>query len=84
MNETCKYGILWKKWLGGFAAFVWIVGTYVGLLIGAVLAATFWARAEGGGRAAAAFMGVLLASAMHWLLFTAVQYGQLKRLNEKQ
>ena len=34
--------------------------------------------------AAGAALGVVMASGVHWILFTFIEHGQIKNMNEKQ
>lgn len=84
MNEKREYGILWRKWLGGFASVVWIVGTYLGLLVVIVAMGTAFGKGTPRPELTGAVAGVFLATALHWMLFSMIEHGEIKRMNEKQ
>ena len=84
MNEKPKYGILWKKWLGTFAAIIWIVGTYIGLLLGIVVLGASTAKGTVNPHVEGAVAGVLFATFLHWMLFAMIEHGHIKSLNEEK
>ena len=84
MNEKREYGILWRKWLGGFATVVWIVGTYFGLLAVIVVMGTASGKGTLRPELTGAVAGVLLASLLHWMLFSMIEHGHIKRMNENE
>ena len=81
-TEKRVVGIMWSKWLVNFATVVWIVATYLVLLIACVLMA--WNVASEGKHCvfAGALFGVVFATFLHWLLFTFIEHGEIKRLNK--
>jgi hypothetical protein len=84
MNEKKTYGILWEKWLCGFATIMWVLATYLAVLAGVVWLARHMAWGTPHEAWATAVFAVILCSGFHWILFTAVEHGQIKRMNEKQ
>lgn len=84
MNEQGKYGILWGKWLGGFAAFVWIAATYLALLAGIVMLGVSFAKDTARPDVAGALAGVFLSSMFHWMVFSGIEHGHIKHMNNRQ
>ena len=84
MNDKSKYGILWKKWLGGFVAIVWIAGTYLAMLAGLVALGAIIAKGTTCPHVEGAFAGVFLATFLHWMLFSMIEHGHIKKMNEEK
>ena len=82
MNERQKYGILWGKWMKHVVAVFWGLATYLGLLFGAMCLASLMSKGDSCERASAAYMGVVLAAGLHWIVFAMIEHGYLKHINK--
>ncbi|MCE9615070.1 MAG: hypothetical protein K8T26_12400 [Lentisphaerae bacterium] len=68
----------------GFAAAVWVIATYIGLLVGIVLLGAAYAKGFRQAGAAGAFVAVFLTTVLHWMAFSMIEHGHIKKMNEKQ
>lgn len=82
MNEREKYGIMWGKWMTHVVTVFWGLATYFGLLFGAMRLASALAKGDSCERASAAYMGVVLATGLNWIVFSMIEHGHLKDINK--
>ena len=82
MKEAQKYGILWSKWAMRVVTVLGGTATYIGLLVGVMRLAAHMANGSRNEGVEAAITAVWFTTVLHWFVFSLIEHGHLKHMNE--